>query len=63
MNPKTSDESEFDCIAFKRRVQSELYGETKDLSTEEELAYFRRRVEAGPLAKLWRRIASRPARP
>ena len=58
MSPKTSNEGEFDCMAFKREVQSKIYEEIKDLSADEELAYFRRRVEAGPFAKLWRSIRS-----
>ena len=57
MSPKTSNEGGFDCMAFKRRAQAKIYEEIKDLSADEELAYFRRRVEAGPFAKLWRSIA------
>lgn len=43
----------FDCIAFKRRVQAEIYEETKDITPEEEIAYFRRRVADGPFGKWW----------
>ncbi len=53
MSRKTTENS-FDCIAFKRRVQAEIYKEIKDLSPEEEIAYYRRCVETGPFAELWR---------
>ena len=54
--PKT-----FDCIAFKRQVQSEIYEETRGMSTEEFLEYLRREVEEGPFADWWK--ANGPARP
>ncbi len=57
-SPKTPNEEQFDCIAFKDRVQSEIYEEIKDLTHDEEIAYFRRRVEKGPFAKLWRSVRS-----
>ncbi len=57
-SPKTPNEEQLDCIALKDRVQSEIYEEIKDLSHDEEIAYFRRRVEKGPFADLWRRIRS-----
>jgi len=46
----------FDCLAFKDRVQTEIYEETKYLSRAELRAYFRRRVETGPFAGLWKSI-------
>ena len=35
MTPKT-----FDCVEMKRKAQKPIYEETKDLSFEEELAYW-----------------------
>lgn len=52
-----NDDVDFDCIAFKRRVQAEIYEQIKDLSVDGEIAYFRRRVEGGPFAELWRKIS------
>jgi len=49
----------FDCIAFKRKAQTEVYEEIKGLSPEEEIAYFRRRAAAGPLGKLWKALERR----
>jgi len=49
----------FDCIAFKRKAQTEIYEEIKGLSPEEEIAYFRRRAAAGPLGKFWKALERR----
>ena len=49
----------FDCIAFKRQAQAEIYEEIKGLSPEEEIAYFRRRAATGPLGKLWKALERR----
>jgi len=46
----------FDCIAFKRQSQAEIYEEIKGLYREEEIAYFRRRAANGALGKLWKAL-------
>jgi hypothetical protein len=43
----------FDCVEFKRRVQSEIYEETKHMSPQEQIAYFRDRAESGSLGSWW----------
>ena len=53
---KNKAEREFDCIAFKRRVQSKVYEETKNLPLQEQVAYFRKRAKSGPLGKWWKRL-------
>jgi hypothetical protein len=53
---RTTVEKTFDCLAYKDRVQSEIYQEIKDLSFEEEQRYFERRAEQGPLGQWWKRI-------
>ncbi len=45
-------EKTFDCLAFKWKVQSEIYQEIKDRTPEEQLEYFRHRAEIGPFAEL-----------
>ena len=52
----------FDCIEMKRRIQEKIYEETKGMSTEEIVVYFRRRVEQGPFADLWKAAALKPDR-
>ena len=51
MQRKTT-EKEFDCIAFKDKVQLEIYEETKCMTASELVAYFRRKVETGPFAEM-----------
>ena len=51
----TKVEKAFDCLAYKDRVQAEIYQEIKDMTHEQEIAYFRRATETGPLADWWKR--------
>jgi pyridoxine/pyridoxamine 5'-phosphate oxidase len=44
----------FDCLAFKRSAQMEIYEEIKHLTREEQLTYFRSRAESGPLGAWWK---------
>ncbi len=52
----TLKSKEFDCIAFKREVQSRIYDETKNLTPEEQIQYFRRIAEEGSLCNWWRKV-------
>jgi hypothetical protein len=55
MTTKRSDK-DFDCVEFKRRVQEEMYRETRDMTPEEEIAWYRERAETGALGDWWREI-------
>ena len=57
--PKT--EKTFDCLAYKDRVQAEIYEEIRDLTPQEQIEYFNRRAETGPLALWWKRIRRAPS--
>ena len=52
----------FDCMAFKRKAQARIYRHIKDLTPEEEIAYFDRAVRSGPLADFWRKREQAHAR-
>ncbi len=41
----TQRKKTFDCIEMKRRAQERIYAETKDLSPQEEIEYYRKRAE------------------
>jgi hypothetical protein len=56
---RRSPKRNFDCIGFKRKAQAEIYQETKGLSPEEEIEYFRRRAAEGPLGEWWKTLESR----
>lgn len=42
-------EKNFDCIKFKRQVQTKIYEEIKNMTVKEQIAYFQEQVELGPL--------------
>jgi hypothetical protein len=46
----------FDCIAYKRKVQEQIYEQTRHMTTEEQIQYFRRRAEEGSLGDWWRKV-------
>ena len=56
-----TNEKRFDCLAFKWKVQAEIYEETKNLTPEEEIDYFRRHAETGPFAELVRKLRAQEA--
>ena len=50
-----------DCLDFKRRAQARIYGDTKDMTHEEEIEYLHRRAREGSLGAWWRSIGDHPA--
>jgi len=54
----TRRDDSFDCIAFKRQVQEEVYEEIQDLTVEQRVQYFNEAARTGPFAKFWRRSAT-----
>jgi len=56
-------EKAFDCLEYKEQVQREICEEIQGLTHEEQIAYFNRSTEKGPVARWWRTIghASPPA--
>ena len=55
---KTDPEKKFDCVEFKRQAQARIYERIKGLTPDEEIEYFRKAAEAGPLGEWWRRIVT-----
>jgi hypothetical protein len=55
MSP-TGTRKKFDCVAFKRKAQGEVYEETRGLSPREQLEYFNRRARTGAAAKWWKKV-------
>ena len=52
----TNMKKDFDCVAFKRQAQARIYERIKDLSPAEEIEYFRKAAEEGPLGAWWQAI-------
>jgi hypothetical protein len=46
----------FDAVEMKRKIQGEIYQETKGMTPEEEREYYRKSVEKGPFGKLWKEL-------
>jgi len=49
----------FDCLAYKDRVQQEIYEQIKDLTVQEQIDYFNRGAQTGPLGEWWKKIKER----
>ena len=47
----------FDCEAFKRRAQSKVYEDTRQMTVAEQVEYFRRRARSGALGSWWKRVS------
>jgi hypothetical protein len=45
-------EKSFDCLAFKWKVENEIYQEIKDQTPEQQIEYFRHHAQTGPFAEL-----------
>lgn len=52
----TKSKKKFDCIEFKEKAQARIYEDIKDLTPQQQIAYFNKRAENGPLGELWKRI-------
>lgn len=50
----TKTDKAFDCIAFKRQAQAEIYEQIKDLTPAQQVRYFSTAAHTGPFAKFWR---------
>jgi hypothetical protein len=48
----------FDCVEMKRRIQERIYEETKDMTHEELLEYFRKRIANSRFASFLRQPES-----
>ena len=53
-------DNEFKCVDFKHQAQMRIYNEIKKLTPEEEIKYFRRKVETSDFSKLWERLHGAP---
>jgi hypothetical protein len=58
MNQPTASR-EFDCLAYKRQAQLEIYEETKNLSVQERIAYFHERAQSTLMSDWWQAISYR----
>ena len=49
---------EFDCIAIKREAQSQIYEETKNMTPQQQIEYFRKAVQKSHFREWWEQANS-----
>ena len=54
---KQATDKPFDCVAFKRRAQSKVYEDTRQMTVAEQVDYFRNRAQAGALGSWWKHVS------
>ena len=54
----TTPKKEFDAIQIKRDAQEQIYQAIKQMTPEEEIAYFRKSVEQSTFSKWWRSVST-----
>ena len=47
---------EFDCLALKDRVQTQIYEEIKNLTEQERIEYFHKESERGKIGDWWKDV-------
>ena len=62
MSSNRTDPKPLDCVEMKRKIQEAIYRETRGMTVEEELSYFREEVMRGPFASLFKKPPKDPAR-
>ena len=50
----THKKKDFDCIEMKRNAQMKIYEAIKQMTPEEEIAYFRQSIDKSEFAKWWK---------
>ena len=55
----TKTEKQFDVLEFKDSVQTTISQETKNMTVQEELAYFRKEAERDILGAWWQKVKAR----
>jgi len=48
----------FECLQFKRKAQAEIYEEIKELTPRQQIEYFERKADQGPMGKWWKQVRS-----
>jgi hypothetical protein len=59
---KKKNDKEIDPVELKRKIQAELYEETKGMTAEQKQAFYKKEAESGSMAKFWRSIQPKPSK-
>lgn len=55
----TQRNKKFDCIQNKRDAQTKIYQTIKQMTPEEEIAYFRQSIDQSKFSNWWKSLTSR----
>ena len=53
---------EIDPVELKKKIQSEMHNETKSMTTEQKMAFYKKEAGSGSLGKFWKQIQSKPSK-
>ena len=53
---QTTAKKRFDCVKFKRKVQAEIFDETRAMTPQQEIEYFNKKAETGRVGKGWKKV-------
>lgn len=56
---QTKVEKDFDCLKFKQQAQEKISSEIKNLTSTEQIEYFRQEAESSSLGQWWKSIKNR----
>lgn len=54
----STQKKEFDCIQVKRDAQTKIYQAIRQVTPEEEIAYFQQSVDQNDLSEWWKSVPS-----
>jgi len=54
MNKK--QKKEIEPVELKRKIQSDMHDETKNMTPEQKRVFYKKEAESGPLSKFWKSI-------
>lgn len=49
----------FDCVDMKNKIQEKIYEEIKGMTLEQENEYRRKKIEASPLAEMYKKLRAK----
>jgi hypothetical protein len=56
MKRKIGTSKTFDCVAFKRQAQDDIYRIVRNMTPAQEIGYFAKRAQEGKLGDWWKQV-------
>lgn len=58
---QTKVEKDFDCLAFKQKAQERAFEEIKNLTSKEQIKYYRTIAESSSIGDWWKSVKNKPS--